>query len=267
MNSAALAIPPPDTAAVCLPRPKLPSWMGVNGFVDIHCHMLPGLDDGPKTVEAARQMAITAYSSGISAVVATPHCSFRFPFDALKARRQLEWLETQVPSGFLMFLGCELQLNDESIRLFREQPARYALNGGRYVLVELMQQSPPPTLEHVLRSFADQGFTPILAHPERYPVLWQQPERLRQWVSKGCLLQVTADSLSGRLGRRVKETACALMAEGLVHFVASDAHDPVKRPPLLLQGFRHAAELVGQSQAARLFTYNPLAVLHNESLD
>ena len=167
----------------------------------------------------------------------------------------------------MMFLGCELQLNDESIRLFRQQPADYALNGGRYVLVELMSQSAPPSLEHVLRLFADHGFTPILAHPERYPVLWQQPERLRQWVQKGCLLQITADSLSGRLGRRARKAARALLVEDLVHFVASDAHDPVKRPPLLLQGFRQTAELVGQPQAARLFTYNPLAVLRNEPLE
>lgn len=241
--------------------------MGVKGFVDIHCHMLPGLDDGPKNIEISRQMAIAAYSSGIMATVATPHCSFRFPFEPGLARHQLLFLEGYTPKNFMLFLGCELQLNIESMRLFRQSPSDYSLNSGRYVLVEMMSQCAPLSIERALRLFAEQEYTPILAHPERYPSLWTQRERLACWVRDGCLLQITADSLSGRMGRRAQSTAQTLLREGLVHFVASDAHDPVKRPPLLLEGFRRTAELIGAARAARLFTYNGLSVLRNEPLE
>jgi protein-tyrosine phosphatase len=241
--------------------------MGVKGFVDIHCHMLPGLDDGPKNIEISRQMAIAAYSSGIMATVATPHCSFRFPFEPDLARRQLSFLEEHTPENLMLFLGCELQLNDESMRLFRESPSEYSLNGGRYVLVEMMSQCALPSIEHTLRLFAEKEYTPILAHPERYPALWKQPERLARWVRNGCLLQITAGALSGSMGRRAQSAAQTLLREGLVHFVASDAHDPVKRPPLLLEGFRRTAELIGVARAARLHTYNGLSVLRNEPLD
>lgn len=241
--------------------------MGVKGFVDIHCHLLAGLDDGPTNIDVSRQMAIAAYSGGIMAAIATPHCSFRFPFDAAQARRQLKSFEAHAPEDFMAFLGCEVQLSDESMRLFRKKPSDYSLNGSRYVLVEMMPRCAPPSLDHALQLFRDQGFIPVLAHPERYPALWEQRERLAQWVRDGCLLQITADSLSGRMGRRAQTAAQALLQEGLVHFVASDAHDPVKRPPLLIEGFRRTANLIGAAHAARLFTYNGLSVLRNEPLD
>ncbi len=136
--------------------------MGVKGFIDIHAHFLPGLDDGPKTPEIAQQMAIAAYTAGTMAAVATPHCSFRYPFDSEKTAKRLEWMESQIPEGFTLFGGCELQLNDESVRLFFEDPKRYTLNRSRYVLVEFMPQSAPPSVEHVLGMFIDRGHVPVL---------------------------------------------------------------------------------------------------------
>ncbi len=240
--------------------------MGVKGFIDIHAHFLPGLDDGPKTPEIAQQMAIAAYTAGTMAAVATPHCSFRYPFDSEKTAKRLEWMESQIPEGFTLFGGCELQLNDESVRLFFEDPKRCSLNRSRYVLVEFMPQSAPPSVEHVLGMFIDRGHVPVLAHPERYPFLQSQKDRLIGWVQRGCLLQITADSLSGRMGRRCAASATAMVEEGLAHFVASDAHDPLKRPPHLLEAFRRVSELIGAARAADLFTYNPLALLNDEPI-
>ena len=259
-------VPAAAPAPVSLPEPKLPAWMGVKGFIDIHAHFLPGLDDGPKTPEIAQQMAIAAYTAGTMAAVATPHCSFRYPFDSEKTAKRLEWMESQIPEGFTLFGGCELQLNDESVRLFFEDPKRCSLNRSRYVLVEFMPQSAPPSVEHVLGMFIDRGHVPVLAHPERYPFLQSQKERLIGWVQRGCLLQITADSLSGRMGRRCAASATAMEEEGLAHFVASDAHDPLKRPPHLLEAFRRVSELVGAARAADLLTYNPLALLNDEPI-
>ena len=240
--------------------------MGVKGFIDIHTHFLPGLDDGPKTPEVARQMAIAAYKAGTVAAVATPHCSFRYPFDPQEASTRLTLMEAQLPENFGLFGGCELQLNDESVRAFFNDPKKYSLNGTRYVLVEFIPQSLPPSVERALSTFLDRGFVPVLAHPERYPLIQGQKERLLAWLQQGCLVQITADSLSGRRGRRCAAAAGAMVEAGLAHFVASDAHDPVKRPPHLLEGFRRVAELSGAARAAELFTYNPLALLHNERI-
>ena len=240
--------------------------MGVKGFIDIHAHFLPGLDDGPRTPEIAQQMAIAAYTAGTMAAIATPHCSFRYPFDVDQASQRLDQMEAQLPDGFALFGGCELQLNDESVRLFLADPKRYSLNASRYVLVEFLPQSAPQSVEHVLGMFLDRGHVPVLAHPERYPFLQNQRERLLGWAQRGCLLQVTADSLSGRMGRRCAAAATSMVEEGLAHFVASDAHDPSKRPPHLLEAFRRVAELAGTARAADLFTYNPLALLNDEAI-
>jgi protein-tyrosine phosphatase len=265
--STAGAVAEQDTAKpVAFPRPDLPSWMGVRGFVDIHCHLLPGIDDGPAQPDIAVQMAIGAYHAGTLAMIATPHCSFRFPFDPNQAAERLQSLESHVPGDLLLFGGCEMQLSDESLRAFEENPTDYTLNRSRYVLVELLPQSAPASVEQVLARFQERGYVPVLAHPERYPVFYSDSERLLEWVRQGCLMQITADSLTGRMGRRARNLAVAMIRDGWAHFVASDAHDPVKRPPHLLEGFRCVAELAGADCAARLFTHNPLALLHDEPI-
>lgn len=248
------------------PARRLPAWTGVTGFVDIHCHLLPGLDDGPPDEDASLRLAAAACAGGTAAIIATPHNSFRFPFRHEDVQRGLKRIEALVSEDLALFTGCELEISDESLRAFLAAPERFTLNQGRYVLIELMGQSCPPNFGQVLRNFRERGFWPILAHPERYPPVHAQPRRLHEWRERGCLLQITAASLTGRMGRRARSTAYAMMQEGLADFVASDAHDEAKRPPQLLEGFRIASHIAGTATAVRLFTYNPLAVLHDAPL-
>jgi protein-tyrosine phosphatase len=249
-----------------VPAPRLPAWMGVAGFVDIHCHLLPGLDDGPADEDASLRLVTAAYAGGTAAIIATPHNSFRFPFRHDEVQRELKRIEQRVPGDLALFSGCELEISDESLRAFFAAPERFTLNQGRYVLIELMGQSCPPSFDQVLLNFHERGFWPILAHPERYPPVHTQPRRLAEWRERGCRFQITAASLTGRMGRRAHSTACAMLREGLADFVASDAHDAAKRPPQLLEGFRIASRITGVAAAGRLFTYNPLAVLHDQPL-
>ena len=251
--------------AAFAPRP--PVWTGVSGFVDIHCHLLSGLDDGPADEDASLQLAAAAHAGGTAAIVATPHRSFRFPFRHDDVQRGLKRLEQLFPGDLALFTGCELEINDESLREFFASPEGFTLNQGHYVLIELMGQSCPPNFDQVLRNFRERGYWPILAHPERYPQVHTQPRRLSAWRERGCLFQITAASLTGRMGRRAQSAACAMLREGLADFVASDAHDATKRPPQLLDGFRIASQIAGTSKAGRLFTYNPLAVLHDQPLE
>jgi len=264
--AAAAAPNAPTPFGVNVPSPRLPAWTGVAGFVDIHCHLLPGLDDGPASEDASFGLAMAAYEAGTAAIIATPHNSFRFPFRHDDVRRGLHGLEQRVPESLALFSGCELEISDVALRDFFASPERFTLNQGSYVLIELMGQLCPPNFEQVLLNFRERGFHPILAHPERCPPVHTQWRRLYHWRERGCLFQITAASLTGRMGRRAQAASHAMLREGIADFVASDAHDLAKRPPQLLEGFRIASQIAGTGSAGRLFTYHPLAVLHGEPL-
>lgn len=237
--------------------------MGVRGFVDIHFHLLWGVDDGPPDLAVSRRLSSLALQGGTAAIIATPHCNSRYAFDPAVAKEQLATL-SEASEDPALFSGCELEINDETLRSLRSNPCRYALAGGRYVLVELPHRFPYDRLLLVLDQLLDLELRPILAHPERYPLFWERPHLAGHWVERGGLLQLTADALAGRYGRRAGSLAKELIGAGLAHFVASDAHDPSKRPPGLQDAFGRVYAQAGQAVAARMFTYNPLAVLHDE---
>jgi protein-tyrosine phosphatase len=239
--------------------------MGVRGFVDIHFHLVWGVDDGPADAAVSRRMTQLALEAGTAAIIATPHCSARYRFDPHLAARRLAALE-EVADDPALFGGCEIEITDETLRALKTDPRRYTLAGGRYALVELPHRFPHDRLLLVLDQLRELGLAPILAHPERYPVMWERPRLARQWVDRGGLLQITAAALVGRYGRRSGSLAVELLDAGLAHFVASDAHDPSQRPSGLREAFRAVYERLGQAAAARLFTYHPLAVLHDEPL-
>jgi protein-tyrosine phosphatase len=246
--------------------PSLPAWMGVRGFVDIHCHVVPGLDDGPSNLAEAAELAQTAYRSGTLAVIATPHRSLRYAWSSQALVHGLERLQDQLPSGFAVFGGCELELSDEAWKSFESSPSRYCLNRSRYVLVELPRAVSSRCFAAVLARLRGRGYVPILAHAERCRVSWRRADPWLDWVRQGCLLQITADAICGRNGRVARAAATELLQAGLVHFVASDAHDVVRRGPSLQPAYRAVSKLAGVEQAACLFTYNPLRVLRDEPI-
>ncbi len=267
-TSAATSFSAPLEPAVPGPppcRPELPAWMGVRGFVDIHFHLVWGVDDGPADAAVSQRLTRLALEAGTVAIIATPHCSASYPFDPQLSALRLAVLEEAFDDPAL-FSGCEVEINDETLRALKADPRRYTLAGSRYALVELPHRFPHDRLLLVLDQLRELGLTPILAHPERYPLLWERPLLARRWVERGGLMQLTADALAGRYGRRAGSTAAELLDAGLAHFVASDAHDPAKRPPSLREAFRRVYERLGQAAAVRLFTYHPLAVLHDEPL-
>ena len=239
--------------------------MGVRGFVDIHCHVLPGVDDGPKTPADTLSLLEAAYLSGTAAIVATSHFNFRYAFEPARTAGLLESIEAASPAGPVLFRGCELELNDEVLRAFFRDPRAYTLNGGRYALVEPPLRFPADRIPRLLSRCCDAEVVPILAHPERSPLLQTHPKLASVWVEAGGLLQVTASSFLGRMGRRAEALAWGLLDAGLIHFVASDAHDVVKRPPDLRPAFSAIYQRAGQPTAARLFSHQPAAVVRDAS--
>ncbi len=240
-------------------REELLAEAGISGFVDLHCHLLPGLDDGPAELHGALRMSERALRSGTQAIVATPHSNHRFQFSKAARDRKQSELDRELNARIELFAGCEVELSPEGLAPLWEDPASLAVNAGSYVLVEAPRYGFAAALEGALPRLAALDLQPILAHPER---LRQDDLAIAVNANRhGLLLQVTAAAPTGGLGRRIQLVAWNLLDRGLVEFVASDGHDAARRPPDLAPAFQMTAARVGAASAADLFTWNPLAVL------
>jgi protein-tyrosine phosphatase len=237
--------------------------------VDLHHHLLPGIDDGAPDLATSVKMARMAAEDGITHVVCTPHASSRYRFDPARIQTLLDQLrETVADAGIRLILGtgCDFHLSYENVQDALQNPRRYTVNGGEYLLVELPDYGLPPTLEETFYSLRLAGMTPILTHPERNPSLQQDASRLADWVRDGMLTQVTAASVVGLMGRKAQKLAERLLADRWVHFIATDAHNISNRPPHMHAACNQIAARYGDAYAQRLCTENPQAVFDNRTL-
>ena len=235
-------------------------------MVDIHCHILFGLDDGARTIEDALAMAEDAIADGITHVVGTPHSSSEHKFDYAKVRGVRDELSEKVGDRLALATGCDFHLNLENIQAIRKEAAPYCINQKDYLLVEFNEFSIPPSLNQTLHELHLQGLRPIVTHPERNGILRVQVDRLRDWVHQGCFVQVTAGSLSGVFGPLAKEKAWEWIEQGLVHFVSSDAHNTTRRPLKLRFAYEAVAARHGEEKAQALFIDNPKAAYEGRPL-
>jgi protein-tyrosine phosphatase len=235
-------------------------------MVDIHCHILPALDDGAASVEEALEMAETGIQEGITHVVATPHANseFRFDYDAVCERRNE--LQARLGDRLRLATGCDFHLSVENLELIRGCPTNYAINQKRYLLVEFADFAIPPTAEEALHGLQLLGLSPIITHPERNRLIRSQPQRLRRWLRQGCYIQVTAQSLLGRWGESARKQVEEWLDEKIVHFFASDAHNTRHRPLRLREAYALVAARWGEQMAQSLFRENPLAAFEGRNL-
>jgi protein-tyrosine phosphatase len=237
------------------------------GMIDIHSHILPGLDDGARRQEEALAMVRQAASAGTTDIVATPHANEEFRFDEVATEQRITELQSACGATPRIHYGCELYLTPENIDDALRFPARYSIAGRGYLLIEFSDLLIPKTAGEILRRFVVTGMRPIVAHPERNPILRGRLDELAGWVEEGCLVQVTAQSLEGRFGRRAKACSEELIARGLVHFLASDGHETTHRPPVLDGAWRTVEQSFGLPTAQRLLVENPQAALRGEPID
>jgi len=234
--------------------------------IDIHCHILPGLDDGPDSSDISMAMAEMAIADGITHVIGTPHAHPEFPFDPAAIRERRDELQRLLGDRLILATGCDFHLSFENLEDIRTQPSRYTLNQKNYLLVEFADFSIPPSLDQALHQLQLAGLVPIVTHPERNPLIRAQPERLFKWLQQGCYAQVTAQSLLGKFGRAAQESSRGWLAQGAVHFVASDAHNTTSRPLRLKETFDWVAKEHGENVAQALFVDNPLAAFEGRPL-
>jgi len=236
-------------------------------FVDIHSHVLYGLDDGAQTIDQSIAMLEMAAAGGTTDIVATPHSDLKFTFQpALIAERAGE-LNTALGGKIRIHTGCDFHLHFDNIQDCLENPTKYTINHRRYLMVEFADKHIANSTEDVFRRMVHLDITPVVTHPERNPLIQKRMDQLAGWVRAGCLVQVTAQSFLDRFGKHARQAADELMERGMVHFVASDAHDTVHRPPLLADAFAYVVDRYGADRATALFADNPRATLTGQYLE
>jgi protein-tyrosine phosphatase len=234
-------------------------------MIDLHCHVLPGIDDGPQTLEGSLALARAAAAAGTRTLVATPHVSGRYPNDAATIARLVEAVRERLAVD-----GVELELlPGAEIALTRlpdidsEELSRLELGGGGWLLIECPFTPAIGGLEEILLRLLRGGRRVVLAHPERCPSFQRDPQMLARLVASGIVTSITAGSLVGQFGEGARDFALELVRWDLVHNVTSDAHDPVRRPPSVLAEL----ERVGMGPLADWLTCAvPAAIVRGEEL-
>jgi protein-tyrosine phosphatase len=233
-------------------------------MIDIHLHILPGVDDGPKTVEEATVLAKALVQEGIHTAIATPHYNDLFPQrPAREIKERVHDLQQvfdcqKIP--LRLFAGHEALIKYGLVEDI--QAGRLAtLNESRYLLLELWNNNWLPETERVIFELRAFGLVPIIAHPERYRVIQHDPHRLAALLQQGALAQLTAGSLVGTGGRAAQHCAEILLKKGLIHCIASDGHALHKRKLGVIDGVQRATMLLGQAHVKQLTEMQPAAII------
>jgi protein-tyrosine phosphatase len=234
--------------------------------IDIHSHILPEVDDGPKSWDTCVAMCRTAAEDGITHMVAAPHANDRYHYDREYLKGLVEHLQKLVGHTPKISLGCDFHLSYDNVQDALANPKRYVIDDTRYLLVEFSNYSIPQQMTESFRKLWDNGMTVIVTHPERNPILREDPQRIAEWAQQGCVIQVTGSALTGFWGERSRRVAVWLLEHEAVHVLATDAHDTLKRVPILSTARDAAAAICGEQIAASLVESNPRAILNNEPL-
>jgi protein-tyrosine phosphatase len=239
-------------------------------MIDIHHHLLPGLDDGARDLDISLAMAGMAIEDGITHIVCTPHASHHFTFNPEVNAERFAALQDLIQERFgdrlTLGLGCDFHLMFENIEDAQRHPTRYTINGHRYLLVEFAPTAIYPNTANTFYQLSLSGMTPIITHPERNPILARNPEKMADWIRTGALIQITASSLTGRFGPQAEQVSHWLLEHQWVHFLATDAHNLESRPPRLRFAYDLVAEKYGVDTAERLCVLNPRAVFQGDEL-
>jgi protein-tyrosine phosphatase len=234
--------------------------------VDIHSHILPEVDDGPKSWDVSIAMCRAAAADGITHMVATPHANDRYHYDREYLQGLVAHLRQLVGDLPKISLGCDFHLSFDNLQDAFANPTRYVIEGTRYLLVEFSNYSIPLNTTDTFHQLGDRGITPVITHPERNPILRESLQRVVEWAELGCVVQMTGSVLTGFWGDRARRAAHWLLEHHAVHVLATDAHDLEKRVPILSLSRDAAAEICGEEIADALVEANPRAIIANQPL-
>jgi len=236
-------------------------------MIDIHTHILPTIDDGPTTMTESLEMCRIAVNDGIKKMIATPHVqNGMYDLDANKVLEKIHLLNQLVKQeglDLVIFPGAEVHLSDRLLDAeILKESSILTLNGGRkYILLEFPFQWVPSGTEHVIFKLRSMGFTPILPHLERNFKIQRDPSMIRHFAEMGAILQVTAQSITGDFDAAPMKCALWMLKNNLVHVIASDAHSPAGRPPILTKALKVVSDKLGEEAAKKMVLDHPGMIL------
>ncbi len=239
----------------------------MTGFIDIHCHILPGVDDGAKSMEQTLRLLKEEYSQGVRGVVFTPH--FRIGmFETSAGKVEETFLRVKeeakkIADDLTLYLGCEFHSTSDMVDMVKKDPRR-RMADTKYVLVEFSYASPDTEIRRQVNELLRWGYRPIIAHAERCASLTDKPGRVEELCQMGAYIQVNAESILGEIGRGVKAFCVKLIRNDLVHFVATDAHNETDRAPNLKKCVQYLTKKFGDDTVRELLIHNPMKMIHNE---
>ncbi len=241
-------------------------------MIDIHTHILPCVDDGASDIETSLEMADIAFKNGVTAIVATSHSNAffhngRFRTDIYRnalhtLRRELE----RIGNPIKIYSGMEVFADFDTARFLNEKQL-FTINGSRYLLVEFSFRGSKTEVTRILSDILEMGFTPVIAHPERYIFAQNSPRILNIWHEMGCIFQINKGSLFGCFGRDSESLAFELLSRGFAHAVASDAHSSISRTTNLKDAYEFVSDEFGSDAAYALFYDNPRLIISGERIN
>ena len=239
-------------------------------MIDIHSHILPGLDDGSKNMAETLGMVRQLHEAGFKTLIATPHVlegrDFLSPAEILAAIEQVRQAVAEAGIPVEILPGAENYIFPDLIKWVRGGKLLTLGDRGKYILVELPMLEIPHYTEQVFFELQVLGITPVLAHPERNKGLSDEPERILDWAKKGILFQLNLRSLSGHYGPQARQLADIMLNSDLIHFIGSDAHRVSSRELTYLEGLHKIQDIVGETRYQELTRLNPQTILEGNPL-
>ncbi|OQX19015.1 MAG: hypothetical protein BWK76_05860 [Desulfobulbaceae bacterium A2] len=233
-------------------------------MIDLHCHILPGVDDGAKDMDEALAMAEIAVRDGITVMMATPHVRGEQPLSPGEIRTRVDQFNVVLQEKAI---SLQVLAGGE---VYYQTPvdgfAPHGLAGTRYVLLEFTHHLLPDNADAIVSALLLRGLFPIIAHPERNDTIIENPDRLLSLIKPGVLAQITAASLTGDMGDDVRRCAVHLLRLGAVRLIASDSHSATRRTPRLSEGVKVAAKVVGRVQAQEMVQGTPQRIIHDHTI-
>jgi protein-tyrosine phosphatase len=241
-------------------------------MIDIHSHILPGIDDGARSLDEALNMLCMAIDGGVTTQVLTPHIYMgRFNNTKQGLEQRFKEFREQVDAANLpikLLLGAELRISHDIMALVAADaiPCLGEVDGKKTFLLEFPRNEIPFGSDNVVRWLLAKNYLPVIVHPERNSKFLHHREKLKVFIDLGCPLQITASSLSGKFGADVQQMAEELLVAGQVSVIASDCHNLKGRSPDLLMGYEHSKSIVGHKVALSLVNGNPKQITSNNSM-
>ena len=239
-------------------------------MIDIHCHLLPEVDDGSRSLNESIEMAMIAKEQGITKIVNTSHYHPDFRYKkGEELLKELEDFNNVLKENMIdieVLIGNEIYYTKDLIKEIDELDF-YTLNNSRYILIELPPTNFPKDLCNIVYELKEKNYIPVFAHVERYREVQENPELIYEVINAGAIIQVNSHSILGKSGKELQKVCNTLLNRNMVHVVGTDAHSSKRRTPIFLDAYKYVSEKYSKEMADDLFIKNNNAIINNEALN